>query len=759
MFTLIRPLKPLAPVAVVILLLQVVAGGQTARPQDLRMQEAIRLQTVERNVKEAIKKFNAIIRDFEKTDRRTTAMATLRLADCFRMLGEVRARQLYLDFLAKYPDLSDLAAQARSQLDRWPEDQQNHRREWTEPVEGSLLGDVSMNGRLLAFTDWSDRGRGDVYVQALGGKPRRLVPSERDAGNDPIASATHGAFSWDGLEFAYNWFGPKRTAAELRVISVLPGAQSRILFSQADVCCVRPYAWSRDGQWIAVVLQKRDSSADIAVISTETAKVRVRKALGWRRPSRMAFSPDGRLLAFDLQGTETNAREIYGIRLTDGGEIPLVTYRGNDALVGFAPNGAIVFTSDRMGNLGLWTAAVSGDTVSDAKLLKPDLGQFSPAGMTASGAIYYCRCDSSRGSDIKMGTFDSETGNFAGPLVDAVQEFVGSNTQPFWSPDGKSFLYRSLRGSNQDPVLAIRSADMGDPRELRPRLRDFIDPRWSPDGKSVSVIGRDFEGRQGFFKIDIDTSVVTPIALKVPGESFYALEPRMAWSRDGRGIFFRRTTDRDFNLVEWNLEDADERILLHLKDGAVRNLYLTDDDALIYMNPVIEGRPVPYMTRRDLKTGKEQELIRAPVLVGVNPSPDGRWIATTTGTGTMRTTLTLVPVAGGQPRDVWKVGADAELAEPDIVPVMNSWMPDSKSLVVGKVSSLDNSIEYWWIPIDGRTPHRIEALQGLQLPGRLRFHADGRRVVFAANEFTMSSSMPTELWVYEDLLLNSAVKR
>lgn len=759
MLTLIKLLKPFAPVAAALLLLQVAAGGQSARPQDIRMQEAIRLQTVERNVKEAIKKFNSVIRDYEKTDRRTAAMAALRLADCYRMLGEARARQLYLEFIAKYPDLADLAAQARSQLDRWPEDQNNHRREWTEPIEGSLLGDVSMNGRMLAFTDWSERGHGDVYVQPIGGKPRRLVQSERDAANDPTATATHGVFSWDGLEFAYNWFGPKRTAAELRVISVVPGAQRRIVFSQADVCCIRPYAWSRDGQSIAVVLQKRDSSAEIAVISTEGAPLRVLKALGWRRPSQMAFSPDGRLLAFDLQGSETNAREIYGIRLSDRVEVPLVTYRGNDELVGFAPDGTLVFTSTRMGNLSLFTAPISGDTVGDAKLLKPDLGQFSPSGITASGAIYYCRCDSSRGSDIKLGTFDSETGNFVGPLVDAVQEFVGSNTQPFWSPDGKSFLYRSLRGSNQDPVLAIRSADMGDPRELRPKLRDFIDPRWSPDGKSVSVIGRDFEGRQGFFKIDIDTSAVTPIALKVPGESFSTLEPRMAWSPDGRGIFFRRTTDRDFNLVEWNLDEADERVLLHLKDGTGRGLYLTDDDALIYMNPVVQGRAVPFMTRRDLKTGAEEELIRAPVLVGVNPSPDGRWIATTTGTGTLRTTLTLVPVAGGPPREVWKVGADAELAEPDIVPVMNSWMPDSKSLVAGKVSSLDNSIEYWWIPIDGRTPHRIETLQGLQLPGRLRFHTDGRRVIFAANEFTMSSSMPTELWVYEDLLLNFLVKR
>jgi len=357
-----------------------------------------------------------------------------------------------------------------------------------------------------------------------------------------------------------------------------------------------------------------------------------------------------------------------------------------------------------------------------------------------------------------MGTFDIATGTFVNGLVDAVQEFVGTNTQPFWAPDGKTFVYRSIRGANRDPVLAVRAPGQ-EPREIRPKLRSFIDPRWSPDGSFVAVLGRDFEGRYGFFKIDVETTAVTPIVLGVPGDTFYVSEPAAAWSADGKRMYFRRLSKTDFSFIEWDLEEADEKILLSLRDGTSRGVYLAQDGILYYMNPLIDGRATAFLTRRDLATGQEKELIRGPVVQGINPSPDGRWIATTTGTGSKRTTLTLIPLNGGPPRDIWKVDGDFELGEPNVVPAMNSWAPDSQSIVVAKVLPNDGGYEYWWIPIDGRKAHVINELQGLQLPGRFRFHSDGRTVVFAANEVDTLVSTPTELWVFEDLVARAISKR
>jgi Tol biopolymer transport system component len=742
--------------------------AQQAQPQDLRLQAAIRLETVDGNLRAAIVEYTAIAREYEKKDRRVAALATLHLAGCYRKLGESRARAVYEDIPKKYRDLPDIVALARTQLAQWADELSGQHLAWTEPPDGDILGDVAMNGRMVAFTDWSERGKGDVFVQTLGARnARRVISSEKDAAGNVAVTATDAVFSHDGLELAYNWIGPNRSA-ELRILT-LAGGRPALLFSNPDVCCLQPLAWAPDGSSIAVMLQKRDSTAQLALISVETGAVRTLKPLSWRRPARAAFSSDGRLLAFDLQGQETNARDIYAIRLNDGQELSLVSYRGNDLLVGFAPDNTLVFTSDRTATVGLYTAQIADDRAGSARLLRGDLGRFSAAGISATGAIYYCRCNTEGGSDIRMGTFDMTNGNFVGSMVDAVQEFVGTNSQPFWSPDGQSFVYRSLRGINQDPVLAIRPRDLGEPRELRPKLRTFIDPRWSPDAKTVSVLGRDFEGRYGFFRVDVQTAAVAPIALALPGDTFFASDPRMSWTPGGDGIYFRRTTKTEFHLVEWNLSAADEKVLLQIKDGSGRGVHLTEDGALIYMNPVVPGRAIPFMIRRDLATGVEKELIRgAPHLRGVNPSPDGKWIATVTGKRDKYDTVTLVSPNGGPSRDIWQVAGRAEVGDPEVEELtggrriaeftLNSWMPDSQSLIVTKVLPDDLGVEYWWVPIDGREPHRIDALRGLVLPGRLRFHPDGRTVVFAATEADTVFG-PTELWVFEDLFERAVGKR
>src|SRR5438552_9214647 len=95
-------------------------------------------------------------------------------------------------------------------------------------------------------------------------------------------------------------------------------------------------------------------------------------------------------------------------------------------------------------------------------------------------------------------------------------------------------------------VLVIRSLETGVLRELQVKLSYFNWPRWSPDGRSFAVYGRDLKGRQGLFRIDVQTGDSTALVYDDPDDGTFGPE----WSPDGKRLYFRRfTTGRGFAVI------------------------------------------------------------------------------------------------------------------------------------------------------------------------------------------------------------------
>ena len=142
-------------------------------------------------------------------------------------------------------------------------------------------------------------------------------------------------------------------------------------------------------------------------------------------------------------------------------------------------------------------------------------------------------------NDVYTATLDLKTGKLLVPPSKVTQRFVGTNTAPDWSPDGKYLAYISQRGPSPglgSKIISIRSLKTGEEHEISPKLNYIFNRlRWSPDGRSLLVTGRDKKGRQGIYQIDAQTSNVTPIVQSDLG--VYGPE----WSPDGRGIFYRRS--------------------------------------------------------------------------------------------------------------------------------------------------------------------------------------------------------------------------
>jgi TolB protein len=109
----------------------------------------------------------------------------------------------------------------------------------------------------------------------------------------------------------------------------------------------------------------------------------------------------------------------------------------------------------------------------------------------------------------------------------------GDCWDPAWSPDGKKFLFTSLRGPNGGFRLYVMDADGGNLKQLTTSRNTlgFVYPSWSPDGKKIAWgewVGQGLE----IYVADPDGKNAKPLT-KLGGNNAYP-----AWSPDGKKIAF-----------------------------------------------------------------------------------------------------------------------------------------------------------------------------------------------------------------------------
>jgi Tol biopolymer transport system component len=286
--------------------------------------------------------------------------------------------------------------------------------------------------------------------------------------------------------------------------------------------------------------------------------------------ARLFLSPDGRYVAFDRPATQPDARgrDVFVMAVDGSGEIAAVTHPGADTAAGWTPDGSgLLFFSDRAGSNGLWRLTWSnGKASGEPSLLKTDINAgASVLGTTRAGALYYGLTLSSR--EIVTAGIDPESGAVTSAPARPIERFVGSNTSPDWSPDGRLLAYVSLgRGG----VVGIRDMETGLTRELRPAMTRINSPRWAPDGRSLAAIGSDVNGRYGIYRIDATTGDASML-IDVPQRSApYAHD----WMPDGRGIVYRILDAKGHAAVQHDLVSGQTR---ELTRGSLATMRLSSD--------------------------------------------------------------------------------------------------------------------------------------------------------------------------------------
>ena len=651
---------------------------------DSMLGAALHQEEVQGDLKGAIAAYQNVLAA-PGVSRRTVAEALLHLGQCYEKLGNADSRKAYERVVREYADQKDAAATARARLAAQGASTPggNTRQVWTKSG-GFPYGPVSPDGRYVAFTS---RGTYLAVHDLITGADLTLTNTL-----NPGERLGRPVFSPDARQIGYTWIGKEES--ELRVIELNGKSPSRVLFKSDDIQGFGCEDWSPDGKWIALQLSRKDRTRQLGVISTVDGKLRVLKSVDWAGSTKVYFSPDSRYLAFDLLPNENSkGRDIFVIAVDGSLEAPAVTHPANDRVAGWTPDGKhLLFMSDRNGRSALWSLPFeSGKPQANPKMLRADFadGDDSYLGPARNGKLYFSALGG--GVRVSIASVDLDSGKSS----PATMEQFTNGIYPAWSPDGKYLAYASYENNDANTFLTIYSVETGQRRELRSGLKYPTWPSWSPDSRSLMVPAADAKGRWGIFRIDAQTAEVQPIATIGPEEDGM-ITPQ--WLPDGNGIVYERGR----------------------KSGG---------DSVI--------------VSRELSSGKESEIVRGKRLPnqqvstrGFAVSPDGQLLAYLTSNGTTaHTSIMLIPLTGGQPRELLKLSEKVYLG---------GWTPDGQSLLYSTNAS-GGRAEAWLLPVHGSGQRKLDL--GERFTTELQMHPDGKRIAFWSNNQTAE-----QIWVLENFL-------
>jgi dipeptidyl aminopeptidase/acylaminoacyl peptidase len=291
------------------------------------------------------------------------------------------------------------------------------------------------------------------------------------------------------------------------------------------------------------------------------------------------------------------------------------------------------------------------------------------------------------------------------------------------SPDGARIAY----SSNQTGEWQLHELELasGESAPITKSSGAKFSPRYAPDGSSLAYVV-DFDGGENFHLFI--KNLPAGRGRDLTADINHALQPNLAWSPDGTHIAYLADKSGHFDAY-----------ILNIKDGTSR---------LVFSN----GHPC----------------------WDIYWSPDGQWLAVEVEMHGQDYGLFLVPVAGGEPREVTLGGKPLNAKQP-------AWSPDSRKLDFssdaqgfydiasydierGTVSWLTEGVAedlhpaysphgknlvfvrsrgiLTWLELrgTGKQARRIEAGNGIHT--HPVFTPDGKKVIFVFD----SPSQPPDLW-------------
>lgn len=707
--------KTLIPIAVAIGLAAAVCAAfalQNSSQHKVLFEKAKFTMETKGDLKGAIELFEEIIRKYPN-ERDYAAKSLYLMGICYEKLGEQQAQQAQSTFqriVKDYPDQTEEVNLAKEKLSLLLKsralmetgDKEFKIRQVWAGSGVDIEGAVSPDGRFLSFVDWET---GDLALRELAtGTNRRLT--NKGSWTQSPEFALFSEWAPDSRRIVYQWYN-KDEIFDLRVIDI-KDSTSRILYrNQRQDDYVQAFDWSPDGRSILAAFYHGPDriggkNIELGLISAEDGAVTILKTNFETRsvnpePWGFVFSPDGKYIAYDLpsEGPRYLARDIFLLSADGSTEIPLIEHPAGDTVIDWTPDGkGLVFLSDRTGTQDVWFVRIAGGkSQGDPQLIKSGVGSIEPMGMTSAGKMFYGLQGGA--IDVYEVELDPRTGKILTPAKKVILQYEGHNGYPDYSPDGKFLAYISSPNMpNIQPreTLNILSLETGQARALKPALAKFNYPRWSPDGRAVSVEGIDQEGRAGIYKVDVQTSGVVPIVQVERGIEIHSHR----WSKDGKFLFYT----------------------VGARPGSTSSVFV-----------------------HNFETGRDEKLSGSPDdATDIDISPDGKWLVLLNSK--QRRVVRIMPASGGDPREIYSFDHGENYV------ISPAWSADGRHIYFTKQQQEGGIMwDLYRVSSGGGEAQKI----GLNMAQLRHFsvHPDGRHIAFSSMGTNPEQS---QVWVMENFL-------
>jgi Tol biopolymer transport system component len=617
----------------------------SAQDHERLFKAAMNTEFVDGDLTRAIEQYAKVA---ASANRALAAQALVRMAECHDKLGSADAKAIYERIVRDFSDQRDAAATARARLGRGAAasaSAKGDRAIWTG-LDADGFGTVSPDGRFLTYMDWT--GLGNVMVRDLTTGASRPLTANTKMGE--FGSGQFSVISRDGERVAYEWTLPDRRS-EIRIVSLRGSGvpMPRTIWQSAEDH-LTVYDWSPDGKWLGGVVYRADRTVQIGLVSVQDGTLRVLKSFDWEGTEKVLFSPDGRYLAYGLADQNRAGHSRINVIAVNGSqETTIVDDTSQNQVMAWAPDGQLLFVSDRTGKRSLWTMKVEdGRAKSAPRVVKEHVGSTWSLGLTSSGTLYVWQLASApyvkvAGLDLAAGTLSS-----AG---DTFERFVESRGRPSWSGDGKHLMFMSCNPLGGGPCTHfIRSTDTGAIRQIPQASFYAYRPRLSPDGRRTVVRGSDSKGRLQLSFVDVSTGATTLIKFIEPATR--TGEPE--WSSDGRTIRFQERHDDSAVVVERAAGPDQERVIFRTPwTNGIWLLPSPDGTAVSIVRPDSEGKSMA-LSVASLPGGSTRELMRVPspsrFAGGLQWTSDNQLIAEVATPGVTRGSVGWVIPLSGPPR-------------------------------------------------------------------------------------------------------------
>ena len=448
----------------------------------------------------------------------------------------------------------------------------------------------SPDGNQIAFSWDGEKGDNwDIYVKLIGvEKPLRLTT---DPGEDRSP-----AWSPDGRYIAFCRHAEREDG--IYEVPALGGTERKLQSLSLGADWPRASLdWSPDGKYLAYVdARQGQQGTSIFLLTVDNPEDKrplttppTPDATDWSP----RFSPDSGSVGFIRMPGRGEAMDFHVLRLA-GGEPKRLTF-DNVSIGGldWTPNGAyIVFSSQRLGEMGLWKVAAAGG--EPARLSVGQADSFQPALSRDGHRLAYTL----KSGNVNIWRYQVQPVSRRNTSPTELIASIGLNRSQQFSPDGKRIVFASTRSGNSQ--IWVCDSDGSNPLQLTSFGGGLTGtPRWSPDGRQIAFDSEAEEGHGEVYVVNAEGGKPRRLTTATGTSNNYV----PSWSRDGKWIYF--ASDRNEAWQIWKMPAQGGQAVQVTTKGGFAAFESPDGQTLYYA----KGQNAAGLWKLPLQGGEETPLL------------------------------------------------------------------------------------------------------------------------------------------------------